>query len=69
MKRGRSMEQKETARQRYKKENILTIWLKLNRKTEPELVKQIEKQQNKNGYLKSLIKRDIEENKENNWFY
>lgn len=60
------MEQKETARQRYKKENILTIWLKLNRKTEPELVKQIEKQQNKNGYLKSLIKRDIEENKENN---
>ena len=50
----------ETPSKRYKRENILTIWLKLNRKTEPELVKQVENQPNKNGYLKSLIRRDIE---------
>lgn len=56
------MEQKKTAQQRYKKENILTVWLKVNRKTEPELAAQLEKQPNKNGYLKSLIQKDIEKN-------
>lgn len=50
----------ETPSKRYKRENILTIWLKLNRKTEPELAAQVEKQPNKNGYLKSLIQKDIE---------
>lgn len=59
---GGSMEQIESARQRYKKENILTVWLKVNRKTEPELAAQLEKQPNKNGYLKSLIQKDIEKN-------
>lgn len=57
-KEGKKMD--ETPSKRYKRENILTIWLKLNRKTEPELVKQVENQPNKNGYLKSLIRRDIE---------
>lgn len=57
-KEGKKMD--ETPSKRYKKENIVTVWLKLNRKTEPELVKQVENQPNKNGYLKSLIRRDIE---------
>ena len=46
----------------YEKENIRQIRLKINRKTEPELLEWIEKQGNIQGYIKRLIKRDMEEN-------
>ena len=46
----------------YQKENLRQIRLKLNRKTEPELLAWIEKQENIQGYIKRLIKRDMEEN-------
>lgn len=48
------------ANKRYAKKNLLGVTVQFNRKTEPELVEQIEKQPNKSGYIKGLIKADIE---------
>ena len=44
----------------YEKENIRQIRLKINRKTEPELIEWIEKQGNIQGYIKRLIREDME---------
>ena len=44
----------------YEKENIRQIKLKLNRKTETELIEWIEKQENIQGYIKRLIREDME---------
>lgn len=44
----------------YEKENIRQIRLKINRKTEPELIEWIEKQENIQGYIKRLIREDME---------
>jgi hypothetical protein len=43
----------------YEKENIRQIRLKINRKTEPELLEWIEKQKNIQGYIKQLIREDM----------
>ena len=43
----------------YEKENIRQIRLKVNRKTEPELLEWIEKQKNIQGYIKQLIREDM----------
>jgi hypothetical protein len=48
----------------YEKENIRQIRLKINRKTEPELLEWIEKQGNIQGYIKQLIREDMEREKE-----
>ena len=48
----------------YEKENIRQIRLKINRKTEPEMLEWIEKQENIQGYIKQLIRKDMEEQKE-----
>ena len=45
---------------RYEKENIRQIRLKINRKTEPELLEWIEQQANIQGYIKRLIRDDME---------
>ena len=50
---------------RYEKENLRQIRLKINRKTEPELLEWIEKQDNIQGYIKRLIQEDMEKGKEN----
>ena len=44
----------------YEKENIRQIRLKINRKTEPELLEWLEKQGNIQGYIKRLIRDDME---------
>ena len=44
----------------YEKENLRQIRLKINRKTEPELLEWIEKQGNIQGYIKRLIWEDME---------
>ena len=49
---------------RYEKENLRQIRLKINRKTEPELLGWIEKQDNIQGYIKRLILEDMEREKE-----
>ena len=43
----------------YEKENLRQIRLKINRKTEPELLEWIEKQKNIQGYIKRLILEDM----------
>ena len=43
----------------YEKENLRQIRLKINRKTEPELLAWIEKQENIQGYIKQLIRREM----------
>ena len=47
----------------YEKENLRQIRLKINRKTEPELLEWIEKQDNIQGYIKRLILEDMEKKK------
>ena len=44
----------------YEKENLRQIRLKINRKTEPELLEWTEKQDNIQGYIKRLIRDDME---------
>ena len=46
----------------YEKDNIRQIRLKINRKTEPELIEWIETQENIQGYIKRLIREDMENN-------
>ena len=45
---------------RYEKENLRQIRLKINRKTEPELLEWIEKKDNIQGYIKRLIQQDMD---------
>lgn len=55
----------------YEKENLRQIRLKINRKTEPELLEWIEKQKNIQGYIKQLIRREMPKKAElnnQNWF-
>lgn len=47
------------ARAKYDKENTTTVTLKLNHKTDAELVEKLLQQDNKQGYMKRLIKEDI----------
>ena len=46
--------------QRYERENLLKVSVAFNRKTEPRLVERMEEQDSKAGYLKRLVKEDIE---------
>ena len=48
----------------YEKENLRQIRLKINRKTEPELLEWVEKQGNIQGYIKQLIREDMKRLKE-----
>ena len=50
----------------YEKENLRQIRLKINRKTEPELLAWIEKQENIQGYIKRLILEDMEQAEDKN---
>ena len=55
----------------YEKENIRQIRLKINRKTEPELLEWIERQENIQGYIKGLIRREMPQKAElsnQRWF-
>ena len=45
---------------RYEKKNLVKVVTAFNRKTEPELVKRIEQEENKAGYIKRLVREDIE---------
>ena len=57
------MNKRDEATQRYQDKNMRKILLKINRKTEPEILEQIEKQENMQGYIKRLILEDMERNK------
>lgn len=46
--------------QRYERDTLLKVSVAFNRNTEPELVERVERQENKAGYLKRLVKEDVE---------
>lgn len=48
------------AKKRWDKENTRFIGLKLNKNTDAELIKKLESVPNRQGYLKELMKADIE---------
>ena len=51
------------ANKRYRDKSILRVSVDFNRNTEPDLVERIEQQESKAGYLKSLVREDIERDK------
>ena len=58
------MENKSTESQikasiKYNKENTVQISLKLNRTTDADLIDSLNRIENKQGYIKGLIRRDI----------
>ncbi len=48
------------AKKRYDKKNVVRISIAFNRNTEPELLAKVEAQENRNAYIKGLIRADIE---------
>lgn len=52
-----------TPQERYKKKNIKQLKIELNLKTDEDILQKLESVPNKAGYIKSLIRKDIEENK------
>ena len=45
---------------KYQRDNLLRVTVPFNRRTEPELVAKMEEQDSKAGYIKQLVRRDIE---------
>lgn len=48
-----------TPQERYKAKNIQQFKLELNKKTEADIIDHLNKQPNKQGYVKHLIREDI----------
>ena len=46
------------AKQKYDAENTVTVVLKLNRKTDADVIRALEECGNKQGYIKALIRAD-----------
>ncbi len=51
------------ANRKYEMENIVPVRVAFNRKTEPELVERIEREERKSTYLKRLVREDVEREK------
>lgn len=49
---------------KYNKEKTTVINVRLVKSTEADILEQLEKQENKAGYIKSLIRKDIEKQKQ-----
>ena len=47
------------AQARYDAENTVQVRMKLNKKTDADILEQLEKIENKQGYIKELIRRDL----------
>lgn len=45
---------------KYDRENTLQIHLKLNKKNDQDIIQRLESAGNKQGYIKELIRKDIE---------
>ena len=54
-----SGEQYQTPQARYDAQNTVQIALKLNRKTDADIISRLEKEPNRQSYIKSLIRADI----------
>ena len=47
------------ASERYDRENTVRVAIKLNKKTDADILAQLDRQDNKQGYIKALIRADI----------
>lgn len=47
----------------YEKNNCTRVSIKLGNKTDADIIERLNKQNNKQGYVKELIRRDIERDK------
>lgn len=47
----------------YEKNNCTRVSIKLGNKTDADIIEKLNKQNNKQGYVKELIRRDIERDK------
>ena len=54
---------KETPQERYKKKSIKQVKLDLNINTDQDIIEWLEKQTNKQGTIKKLMRREIEAEK------
>ena len=53
---------------RYNKRNTTTLCIRLNRKTDTDIIERLKAVQSKQGYVKRLIRQDIREEQEyNEW--
>ena len=50
---------KETAKERYDKANTVQVKLKLNKKTDADILDKLQSVDNKQGYIKELIRADL----------
>lgn len=46
------------AKERYNKANTITLCLRLNKKTDKDIIDILESQESKTGYIKELIRQD-----------
>ena len=53
------------AHYKWTRANTTYIGLKFNNKKDADIIEHLNKQKNKQGYIKALIRSDIEENKNN----
>ena len=44
---------------KYEAKNTIQVHLKLNLRTDPDIIKKLESVESKQGYIKELIRRDI----------
>lgn len=58
--RGEDMkDRRETPQERYDRNNTVRVALKLNTKTDADILARLEEVGNKQGYIKELIRKDI----------
>ena len=55
----KSIERKITPQERYNKKNVKQVKFNFNIRTDADIIEQLEKQPNKQGYIKQLIRNDI----------
>ena len=60
-------EKKITPQERYDAKNTVRISLKLNIKTDADILEKLELVENKQGYIKQLIRENLKNN--SNWHY
>ena len=52
-------EAQKRAVKKYEAQNTIQVHLKLNIRTDPDIIKKLESVESKQGYIKELIRRDI----------
>ena len=56
------MKKQNEPRARYDKANTTGLYLKLNKKTDADILDKLHRVENKQGYIKELIRNDIKNN-------